>query len=499
MVTAIQIPGLTDSFKVPGAYRETKYGQGKVSIGAIPIKLVVTGTKTTAGSATPDQDIVPIFSDDDADTYVGLGSENAMQCYGALKMEGVTLYAVPVAENGAAAAATETFTFGGTWTTGGTVAVYISGRRVDCTLSAADTPTTAALALRDAINGMARFPITATAATVVTTATVRSKGVRGNDYIARKDLSAAPAGLTLALAGGSALTGGMVPFSGGTGADDVTTVLTLLATDIYDIQAWAQADATNAGLIKAALTSQSGPLIMHLEHAVFASCRSLSTATSFASSTLNAYRATCVWLRNSEAAPSYVAAQIAAIRAVTIGDNPNFRFDDVVAPTLPGQSQKADIPLLSELNAALNSGVTPLTTLPDGTVKIVRAIQSHCLNGAAPDFRTLDWGDVDVPDRMSKELGAQWGVFSAANQYVNDDPGEGEEPLPEGVGSPSLWNTDIVKVLKDAEQRNWVTQVDSNLPVSQWNPTAKRIMSAVSVIVTPQNHQVGISVRQVAA
>lgn len=498
-MTAIVIPGLTNSFKVPGAYRETKYGQGKVSIGAIPVKLVVTGTKTTAGLATADQDIQPIYSDDDADTYLGLASEAAMQCYAALQIPGVTLYAAPVAENGSAVAATLTYTFGGTWTTDGTVTVYLAGRAIQATITSGMTTTQAAAALRDAINQTDRLPMTATAAVAVTTATVRSKGVRGNDYISRKDLSAAPSGLTLTLAGGTALTGGMVPFSGGTGADSVAPLLSLLATDVYDIQAWAQNDTTNAALIKAALVSESGPLIMHLEHAIFGQTRSLSTATSFASSTLNAYRCSVVWLENCEAAPSYVAAQVAAIRSVLISDNPNYRFDNYVCPTIPAQSQKADIPLLSELNTALNNGVTPLTTNPDKTVKIVRAIQSHCLNGSAPDYRTLDWGDVDVPDRLSKELGAQWDLWAAANEYVGPDPAEGEEPPPAGTGTPSLWNAEVVSVLKDAEQANWVTAVDSNLPVSEWNNDAKRIMSAASCVVRPQNHQIGLSIRQVAA
>lgn len=498
-MTAIQIAGLVNSFKVPGDYRETKYGQGKVSIGSIPVKLVVTGTKTSAGSSTADQDIVPIYSEDDADTYMGTASENAEQCYAALQIEGIQLYSAPVAENGSATAATVTYTFGGTWSTTGTVAIYLKGRRIECVVSGTDSTTTAAAALRDAINGVSRLPMTASAASAVTTATTRSKGVRMNDYVTRKDLSAAPSGLTLTIAGGTALTGGMVPFSGGAGADDVTNVLALLATDVYDIQAWAQNDTTNAGLIKTALISESGPLIMHLEHAVFGKTRGLSAATSFASSTLNAYRCSVVWLENCEAPPSFVAAQIAAVRATSIGANPNTRYNDIVLPTVPPQSQKADIPLLSELNTALNNGVTPLTTNPDGTVKIVRCIQSHCLNGSAPDYRTLDWGDVDVPDRISKELGAQWDLISQTNPYAGDDAAEGEEQPPAGVITPSRWNTEMYGVLKDAEAANWLQDVDSNKPVSEWNNDADRIMSIVNVVVRKQNHQVGISIRQQAA
>jgi phage tail sheath gpL-like len=459
----------------------------------------VTGTKTTAGSATPDQDIIPIYSEDDADTYLGVGSEAACQCYAALQIPGVTLYAAPVAENGSAVAGSFTITVGGTWSTTGTARFKIAGVIIEATIGATDSTTTAAAAFRDAINSKARLPFTATASGAVVTVTTRSKGVRMNDYIALKDLSAAPSGLTAALAGGTPLVGGMVPFASGAGADDVTNVLALLATDVYDFQAWAQNDTTNAALIKTQLISESGPLIMHLEHAIMGKTRTLSAATSFASATLNAYRMSTVWLENCEQAPSYIAAQLAAIRSIYVGDNPNKRYNNIVCPTVPPQSQKSDIPLLSELNTALNNGVTPLTTNPDGTVKIVRAVQSHCLNGAAPDYRALDWGDVDVPDRMSKELGAQWDLVADVNEHAGPDPAEGEEAAPDGVITPSRWNAEMYKVLKDAEASKWLQDVDSNLPVSEWNTDGERIMSIVNVVVRKQNHQVGISVRQQAA
>jgi phage tail sheath gpL-like len=498
MSNAILIAGYTNSDKVPGAVRETKYGQGKVSIGAIPVKLVVTGNKTAAGSATADQDIIPIYSPDEADAYLGVGSEAAMQCYAALEIPGVTLYAAPVLENAAGVAATMTLTVAGTWSTTGTVTVFLLGRQIDAVVQAGDSVTTAAASLATAINGQTRFPITATSALGVVTLTVRNKGTRGNDYICRKDLAQAPSGLTLTLAGGAALTNGMVPFSGGAGADNVTNVLALLATGVYDYQAWAQNDATNAALIKAYLISESGPLLMHLSHAIFAKIGLQATSTSFSQTTLNAYRCTVVHFENCEVPPSYVAAQVAAVRSVIVGDNPNYRFDNYVLPTIPPQSQKQDVPTRAEANAMLNAGVTPLTTLPDGTVKIVRAIQSHSLNGAAPDYRTLDWGDADVPDRISKELGAQWDLWSEANQYVGPDPADGEEPLPEGVGSPRLWNAEAYKVLKDAEEANWLQEVDDNLPVSEYNDDADRLMTAAPNVVRKQNHAIGISVRQVA-
>lgn len=499
MSSQVVIAGLTASHKLPGAFRETKYGQGKVSVGGTQIILTVTGNKTTSGSATPDQDVIPIYDEDGADAALGTGSEGAIQCYAALAIPGIVLEAAPVAEASGGAAATLTVTFTGTWSTGGTPVLYLFGKAIAFNVSAGGTVTDAAVALVAEINGQPRFFCTATNLVGVVTITTRSKGVRNNDYIARKDMTASPTGLTMAITGGTALTGNMVPFTGGSGADDVTTVLSLLSTGTHDYQAWAQNDATNAGLIKAALISEAGPLAGHLEHAIFAKTRSQSVSTSFAQTTLNAYRCTVVHFENCEVPPSFVAAQVAAVRSTTVGNSPNQRYNGTILPTIPAQSQKADIATDPELNAMLNSGVMPLKTTPDGNVVIVRAIQSHCLNGSAADYRTLDWGDADVPDRMSKEYGAAWDVYSESNPYVGPDPDNGEEPPGEGVATPAYWKAEVVAVNKIAEGKNWIQNVDANPPYVDYDEDADRLMCAAPIEVRKQNHVLGISIRQVAA
>lgn len=497
---SIVIPGLTLDDKVPGVYRETKYGQGKVSIGALPVRCLVTGNKLSTGTATADQDINQIFSEADADTLYGAGSEIARQCYAALAIPGVTLYGAPAAEaTSGPVKATLTVTIAGTWTTSGTVVIFLCGKPYGVTAGAGDSVTTVAANLALAVNGDSHLPMTATSSSGVLTLTVRNNGVRGNSYICRKDLSVAPAGLTAVLAGGTPLTNGITPFSAGAGADSVANVLALLTSDTYDYQGWAQNDATNAALIKTQLESEAGPLVEHTEHAVFGAVGTLAAAVGLAQTTLNEQRATVVWLQNGESHPSFIAAQAASARSVTVAGNPNFNFDNYQLPTVAPQSQKADIALHSSLKSALNSGVMPLTTTSDGRVLIVRAIQTHSLNGASPDYRTLDWGDADVPDRISKEIGVRWGTFVASNPYVGPDPGASQPAAPPGMGTPTLWNAEVYDVLKLAEAQNWIAFVDSNLPLSEYDPVAKRLMTAAPSVTAPISHQLGVSVRQTAA
>jgi phage tail sheath gpL-like len=505
----IQIAGYTTSDKVPGYVGETKYGRGKTSIGAISLKCLVVGSMLSTGSATADTDLVSIFTTDEADTQFGAASEIAMMCYAALSVPGVTLVAAPLADpTGVQAQVTVQVT--GTWTTSGTVRLFLDGIPIDVSVASTDVVGDVATSINAAVNqkNTPLFPTLPFASTVATdTATVkcRNKGLRGNTHVIDTDLSLAPAGLGLVVTGGSALTDGIIPFVSGTGSDDVTNVLALLTTDVYDYPAFAQADSSNLALIKAQVASEAGPLVGHMEHYTVASARALSTATSLASTTLNDQRGAVVWGLNVETHPSVIAAEMAAHRSVSDGDNPNGFWSNkditwagklnCVAP----QRYKADIAKRATLKAALDSGVTPLMTAPDGTVSISRGIVTHCLNGAAPDYRTLDWADAVVPDRIRKELGAQYELEQQSNPYAGPDPASNERPAPEGVLTPTLWNASATKVLKDAETANWIEAVDSNLPVSEWDAAAKRIMSAVPVVVRSKNYALGASVRQTAA
>jgi phage tail sheath gpL-like len=199
--------------------------------------------------------------------------------------------------------------------------------------------------------------------------------------------------MTVTLAGGTALTGGITPFSAGAGTDDATNVLALLTSDRWHFQAWAQNDATNAALIRAQVDSEAGPLKQHLEHVVFAKIRGTAATISFAQTTLNDQRCTCLHFTNSEWPAFAVAAQIAAVRSVLVGANPNYNYDDFGADpsgmqlTIPPQSQKSDWAGRSTMDSLLHSGVMPLTTTPDGRLLVRRG---KAIAGRLLDGRTWD-------------------------------------------------------------------------------------------------------------
>lgn len=497
MASPIVFLGWTADDKVPGFYGETKFGQGRVSVGEFPVRVLITGTKASDGSMTADQDVEQIVSLDDAIAKLGAHPTATQQARAALSIDGVNLWAMPPAEASGAVAASVTISIGGTWSTSGQIKFYVDGRLVPVpvasTENAAAAETNAAAAFGAWLDG----PFTAAASTDCVVTCV-SNGTQGNAHILCWELDEAPAGLTVTVTGGTPIRSQMVPFSGGTGTESVANIISIMKADTWDYIAAAQTDATNLGLFKAHMAAEAMPTIGHLEHMIAASNGTLVSAQSISQTTLNDARSALVWLLNCETHPAEIAAGVAALRSVIEPQNPNYNYDDIALPFVAPQRYKADVPVHATLKTGLNTGITPLKT-ENGVVKIVRGIVTRCLEGTSPNYNTLDWGDAIVPDRIRKEIGASWAAFKLANPYIGRDPVGSEKAQPEGVGTPKLWGADIYNVLADAQAANWLQDVDQNLPEVVLDTTRRALVAAVPVKVRWQQHAAGVSVRQQAA
>ena len=182
MSSTIQILVFTGDDKVPGFYPEVKFGMGRISIGALPKKLVCTGNPGTAAIAV-EGDIVPIYGEDDADTYADAGYEGYMQLVAALQYEGVTLFYAPVAEAAGAVAAYARAVWGGTTAaSSGQVIFYLNGHALTVSITAGDTPAIVAATMEDVFGADSPSPVTpSVVSTSHTKLPVNSAGVRGKD------------------------------------------------------------------------------------------------------------------------------------------------------------------------------------------------------------------------------------------------------------------------------------------------------------------------------
>jgi phage tail sheath gpL-like len=500
---AIVVQGFTADSKTPGAVAELQFAQGPLSAGAVPRFVLLYGNKLSSGASAADNEVADLLSQDEARAFAGAGSELGRMAVKALAVPGVKLRAVAVPEASGGTAATLTITITGTWSTGGSIDIHMGGRIVNVAAAPTDTPTTMGDRVVSRLTEDPDLYCNPVNAAGVVTCTVKNLGVRGNDHIVHVVDKLRPAGMTVALGGGTPLANGGVPFSGGAGADDVTAALAATFSGSSSYVGAAQNDATNAALLVTQANNKAGPLEGRYENPVFALNGTLAAANSFSQTTLNNAFCQCLLFEGSRNHPSEIAAVWAALRSVTEAlpvspqlGNPNHRYDGTALPGILPHFLDSDVPTRSETDSALNSGVSPIGT-KNGTAVMVRSITSRSLNGATPDYRTLDTGDAVVPQRGAEHFNAKWETDHAqVNQYVGPDPLNGAAP-PVGFSTPSAWRAQVLLDLRLFATQNMVTDVDNNLPVVEYDSAGKRLMSSIPMKVTPQNHQTGSLIRQI--
>jgi phage tail sheath gpL-like len=303
------------------------------------------------------------------------------------------------------------------------------------------------------------------------------------------------------------LTGGLVPFYGGTGTESVSLALAAIAQTQYDRIAAAQNDATNLGLYKTQIDAAAGPTINILEQVVTATNGTLAAAASLSQTTLNDTRFGVLWYLNCETHPCEISASFAALRSSLEAGNPAQGYDNAPLLGVAIQSQTADYANHATLVAALNEGVTPVQNY-NGQACIVRAIVTHSLNGSTPDYSTLDTSDLTVPDQMRQTVRLYWvSYFKPNNPVVSPDPttsagGQLGAWPPSGVATPKLWNIKIVNILKQWESGTTFPYPQLQLgsvanfpPVTVYSSVQNCLLSAISVVPIALDHQIGVSVR----
>lgn len=502
-IPTLVIPGLPASYKVPGAYGQTLFGQGKSANGLVGLKLLLVGLQKdspAAGASTVDTEIFPIRTEADVELKGGgAGGEISRMGYVALQYQGINIYGICPTPNGSAAAATATITIAGSWTTNGTLRFLVAGETIEAGVLSTDSAANVATTIVAVITAKKKLPFSAavggSGSEHIVTLTWKSAGIRGKMATLYKDLTDGPTGLTAATAGGSAITGGVL-FGTGASSEDVTNLIATVKKSRWDIIVIAQNDATNLALWKAHFDTQAGPLIGLMGSGVFAVNAAQATAISLAQTTCNDAYMRCAHLLSCPTHPSEIAASLGALRTQLEQTNPNADYDDAVLLGVKPQVQTADWPAQATLAAALDAGVTPLKSTEDGTVTICRLITTLCKSGSDPYYGTLDTYQETVPTYTRRRIATRWQLHRALNKYLRDDPAQGEPTPPQGVSTPKRWNAEILSELRQLEVEKQLANVSANLPTTEFDATAERFMSRVPVKVLGHQHQLGYSVEQ---
>ncbi len=363
------------NLRLPGAFFELDNSQANTA--QANQRALIIGQITSAGIATPN---VPIISGGvgDAATQGGANSmlANMVAAYRLNDSFGEVWY-LPLADAGAAVAATGSIAFTASPTVNGTIALYIAGIVVNVPVTASQATSAIATAVAAAINAIPNMPVTATAATSTVTLTAVNKGLCGNEidirfnYYGTANGEVTPAGLAFTI----------TPMASGATNPTITTGLGNLGNMTFDFIACPYTDATSLAAVQQLLNDQTGRWSWQQQlygHAFYASAGTFSSQTTLGL-TRNNQHETIMGFYGSPT-PSWVwSAALCAQTAVSVRADPGVPLQylplrGVLAPPVENQF------LPSQRETLLFDGISTFTVLRDGTVQTENVITSYQTN-----------------------------------------------------------------------------------------------------------------------
>jgi phage tail sheath gpL-like len=290
------------------------------------------------------------------------------------------VYVLPLADDGAAAAATGTVTFTAAPTAAGTFVQKVAGQRVAVAVSATMTTAQAATAFKAALDALPDLPVTASVSGSAVTLTAKNKGLGGNEITVTGTDDAVPAGLAWTV----------VQPTGGSGnpVAALTNALAVLGDNDFHFIAMPYTDTASLDALKAHLATRWAWSKM-LYGGAFACVRgTLGTVTTLGTSRNDPH--VSIMGVDSAPEPGWIwAADITAAAAVSLRADPGLPLQTVAlnvqAPPLEKRWG------LGDRNALLFSGTSTFTVGDDGQVRIERLITTYQKNAfGQPDDSLLD-------------------------------------------------------------------------------------------------------------
>lgn len=379
----IAFDSIPSSIRKPGQYFEFNLKLAVRTLPANAQKVLILGQMLDSGTQPPLKPM-SVFSADEAALSFGYGSIAHLMVTTAIKTYAyLDLTVIGISDAVAGLAATGTLTITGPASAQGVVSLWVGETRVDAAVSAADTATVIAAALKAAIDNQPELPVKATVSEGVLTLTAKNKGAAGNDIHLKAQTTA------------SGTTAVVVAMTGGEIDPDITPALAAVIAAGHNVIICPFSTQSALTALRTHLDFVSGPMEQRGAVAAAGWPGTLAAGTTLASS-INSGRITLGWHKGSIRLPAELAAAYGACIASE---------EDPARPlnTLTLALDVTDIenrPGRTEQQSALYNGLAPFEVGAGDTVQIVRAITTYTRNASGVDdvslldlttIRTLDY------------------------------------------------------------------------------------------------------------
>ena len=206
-----------------------------------------------------------------------------------------------------------------------------------------------------------------------------------------------------------------------------------------------------------------------------------------------------------------VAAQTGAARLIgdsaaggrLVGEatDPAANLDGLELVSVTAQSTVADQPTATEIEGALNNGLTPLVPSVNrpGYTTVARCITSRSLASGVPNYAVLDTSNVTICDHVADGLNASLATTYAGFKLTSDSS-DGLPPRAPNVTSPALIRSEIARILTGYEEQAIIKDVTANLALLTVTASATpgRVDCEIPCEPMPGLHVLGGDVRQLS-
>jgi phage tail sheath gpL-like len=332
MSGSITVPGYSSSNRVPGFYLALDNTGANTASAARRVLLV--GQMLPNGTGT--SGVAEISGGvSDAVAKYGEGSQCHIMVRDYRKIDSTgEVWVLPLQDDAAAQAAAGSFTLTGTATSSGTLPLYIADQLVAVGVSAGDTAATVATNVVTAAKAVTGLPVSVAAAAGVITVTALNKGLAGSGI----QLGVA----VLGTAGGQSVPSGLsvavVQLAGGTqNPTGLATALAALGTRVYDLVGHPYTDTASLTAFKELFDNSIGrwaPMEQLYGHHITALRGTYGEATTFGL-TQNDPHGTVMPISDSPSSPMSWAAQLTAVTAVSMRENPALPVRGLALTVMP--------------------------------------------------------------------------------------------------------------------------------------------------------------------